>query len=385
MGQVTRDTVMELAAPRQGPCISLFMPTERAGREVMAGPIRFKNLLDDAEEQLIAAGMRRPDAHELLAPAWRLHADSLFWQHQDEGLAVFVASDFLAEHRLPYDVAEQVLVGDAFHIKPLLPLLTGDGRFYVLTLSKGDVRLLAGNREGLEEVEVPDVPKNIEEALQYDDPERQQQFHTQTSNPATSDIRSGQFFGTGAAADDDRDEVIRFLHQVEADITRYLRDERVPLVLVGLEETLPYYRRTNDYRYLLDEAVTDNPKLIAPEDLHRRVWELVEPHFTDDERAAREAYAIQAGRGNPMAKLGPVLNAAHEGRVDTLFVPLGVTRWGHYDPERRRTEVHAAYQPGDQDLLDLAAIATLRSAGTVFAVPAEALPGDGDLAAVVRY
>jgi hypothetical protein len=39
-----------------------------------------------------------------------------------------------------------VVVTDRFHIKPLLPLLSGDGRFYVLALSQSEVRLLQGTR-----------------------------------------------------------------------------------------------------------------------------------------------------------------------------------------------------------------------------------------------
>jgi hypothetical protein len=35
---------------------------------------------------------------------------------------------------------------DRFHLKPLLPLLTGDGRFYILALSQNQVRLLQGTR-----------------------------------------------------------------------------------------------------------------------------------------------------------------------------------------------------------------------------------------------
>jgi len=39
-----------------------------------------------------------------------------------------------------------VVVSDRFHLKPLLPLLTGDGRFYILALSQNQVRLLQGTR-----------------------------------------------------------------------------------------------------------------------------------------------------------------------------------------------------------------------------------------------
>ena len=37
---------------------------------------------------------------------------------------------------------ELVVVSDNFHVKPLMPLLTGDNLFYVLALSQKEVRLI---------------------------------------------------------------------------------------------------------------------------------------------------------------------------------------------------------------------------------------------------
>ena len=44
-------------------------------------------------------------------------------------------------------------------------------------------------------------------------------------------------------------------------------------------------------------------------------------------------------------------------------------------------------KPGmeEEDLLDFAAAETILNAGQVFAVPPDQIPGDGDLAAILRY
>jgi hypothetical protein len=49
-----------------GWCVSLFMPTHRAGREMEQDPIRFKNLRREAEESLTAKGLRSSEVQELL-------------------------------------------------------------------------------------------------------------------------------------------------------------------------------------------------------------------------------------------------------------------------------------------------------------------------------
>jgi hypothetical protein len=389
MKQLSREEVLELAAartdPSAGPCVSIYQPADPPGREALEGPIRFKNLLDDAEDSLVARGKKRAEAHEILQQAWALHGNADFYRAPGLGLALFAAPGFFRYFRVPLSFAELVVVGDRFHIKPLLPLLTGDGRFYVLALSQGGVRLLEGDRHEMREVPLDeDVPKSLAEWMKYTEEVESRQFHTRTDNPISTGMRGAVFFGTGSAADqDNKDEILEWFKQLEDAVEDKMGEDRAPLVLAGVEYLLPLYRQASGYKHILDEAITGNQEGTPDAELHKRAWELVEPHFGDEERAAREAYAIQAGRGTSMSRLGEVLRAAHDGRIDTLFVRRGAQRWGKFDTVKRKADEHSSGQPGDQDLLDLAATQTLVMGGTVFAV--DDVPGSGDLAAVVRY
>jgi len=77
------------------------MPTHRAGRGTEQDPIRFKNLLREAEERLRAKGLRAPEVQELLKESRRLLQDRGFWQRQSDGLATFFSIDTLHFFRLP--------------------------------------------------------------------------------------------------------------------------------------------------------------------------------------------------------------------------------------------------------------------------------------------
>ncbi len=48
-------------------------------------------------------------------------------------------------------------------------------------------------------------------------------------------------------------------------------------------------------------------------------------------------------------------------------------------------QIHSEPQPGDEDLMDLAALHTLLNGGTVYAVMPEQVPGDTAVAAILRY
>lgn len=76
-----------------GLCLSLFMPTHRAGRDTQQDPIRFKNLLQEAENRLRDFDLRTPEVQGLLEPARRRLDDSAFWRHQSDGLAVFLSPE----------------------------------------------------------------------------------------------------------------------------------------------------------------------------------------------------------------------------------------------------------------------------------------------------
>ncbi|HEX6203844.1 MAG TPA: hypothetical protein VF100_12640, partial [Thermoanaerobaculia bacterium] len=72
-------------------------------------------------------------------------------------------------------------------------------------------------------------------------------------------------------------------------------------------------------------------------------------------------------------------------RVDTLFVPRGVRRWGRFDESSRAIEPHDEQRADSEDLLDRAAVHTFVNRGTVYSVTPEEVPAGGPLAAIFRY
>ncbi len=80
-----------------------------------------------------------------------------------------------------------------------------------------------------------------------------------------------------------------------------------------------------------------------------------------------------------------VLTAAHQGRIATLFIPSGVHRYGRFDFEGIRLQEHAEEQPGDDELVDLAAMQTLLHGGTVYDADPKDIPGQQLIAAVYRF
>jgi hypothetical protein len=331
--------------------------------------------------------MRPPQVNALLGPAQKLLADYDFWQHQSDGLALFLAPDVCETYRLPLAFTELVVVNRRFHLKPLLPLLSEDGQFYVLALSQNHVRLLQCTRHSVVEVTPPNMPASLAEALPYNDPERQRQFHTETApfGPPSSGERGAIFFGTGAEADDGKTQIVEFLRLVDQGLHDVLRNEQAPLVLAGVEYLLPRYKEVTTYPHVVAAGVTGNPDGLRAEELHEQAWPVVEPLFRQHREDAADRYRHYAGTGRASNDLREVVAAAYYGRVETLFVTLGLQQWGTFHPDTQEVTVVQTPSLEHEDLLDTAALRTLINSGTVYAVPPERMPTDALLAAVFRY
>ncbi len=365
-------------------CVSLFLPTHRSGTETRQDPIRFKNLLRQAEERLLNNGLRGAEVQQILEPAERLLEDQGFWQHQGDGLAVFASPDAFHHYRLPYEFSELVVVTDRFHIKPLLTLLSGDGRFYVLALSQNRVRLLQGTRRSVAEVNLDNLPKSLVEALGAEERERQLQLHTAARGG------SAIFHGHGSSGDESehKKDLLRYFKQIDKGLQDLVCVERAPLVLAGVDYLLPIYRQANTCAELMKEGIVGNPDGLSAEELHDKAWAIVEPQFALAQERAAAMYREYAGTGRASSDVKTIVASAYHGRVDSLLVAVGVQQWGKFDAQSGDVILHDSREPGDQDLLDLAAVETLAHAGDVYAVSADQVPdagGGGQAAAVFRY
>jgi hypothetical protein len=387
MDFLTNDDLATLLETRPGWHISMFMPMVQRGAATQQNPIRCKTLLRQVEEQLLASGLRTQEAQDLLQSVQQLLPNRDFWQRQSHGLALFIAPQIFRAYRVPLALDELVVVSYRFHIKPLLPLLSGDGHFFVLALSQKAVRLLRGTRFNIDEIELQGIPQGVATALQYDDVEKKDHHYPGSQGRAAGGVSplAGHGVGVADATHQPHDAILRYCQQLDAGLRTFLRDEHAPLVLAGVEYLLPIYQRANTYPYLLQEGITGNPEGLRPEELQERAWTIVQPHFQQAQERAAAQYRHLVGTGRATSDIPAIVMAAYDGRIDTLFVPVGVQQWGMFDRESRTVQAHQEAETGDEDLLDVAAMYTLLRRGTVYAVTPDELPNRSLAAALLRY
>ncbi|MGB3493332.1 MAG: hypothetical protein WBA57_11425 [Elainellaceae cyanobacterium] len=395
MNLFTIDELTTLTTASDSTCISIYAPMERLGSETQQNPIRLKNLVRQAVEKLLALGLHEQDTKELLQPLYEL-ATYDFWQHQSDGLAIFLSSNQFRYYCLPISFPELTVVGDRFHLKPLLQLMSGDGIFSVLALSQNQVRLFQGSLYHLDEVELKpseaealtlsqakgltDVPTNIAAALQYDNAEKSLQVHAGSSKG-----NSGIFHGQGAGNEDQKNDLLSYFRQVNSGLESFLKNQQAPLILAGVDYLLPIYHEANTYSHLLPDGISGNPEALTLEELHTQAWQIAQPYFDLAKISTMSHYGELQGSEETANTIEKVVPAAYFQRVETLFVPIDKTVWGVFDPVKNSIQIHDQQETGDEDLLDLAALHTLTNGGTVYAVDQEDVPEHKAIAAILRY
>jgi len=379
----SHESLKKLIKKQKGVCVSIFMPTRPTPAESQQNQIRFKNLLREAEKTLITMKIPKQNISDFLEPAHNLFREMLFWGNQSEGFALFLSQEVFSPYRLPIKFSELVLVTDRFHIKPLLPILSGDGRFYILAISQNEVRLFQCTRHSVNDVDLKEMPRNLAEALKHDDPEKQLQFHTGT--PGGRDKRSAVFHGHGVGIDNSKDNILRYFRQIDKGLHELIGDDGFPIVLAGVDYLFPIYREANTYPSLLDQGVEGNPETMSAGELHENAWKIVKPLFQREQRKAAAKYRQFAGSGLASNNIKEIVPASYHGRVDLLFVAIGVQRWGTFDPISNEVRFQHRKEPGNEDLLDFAAIQTILKGGIVYAVALDVVPDEAPLAALLRY
>jgi hypothetical protein len=375
-------TLIPEAAAVEPPCLSLYQPTHRHYPDTQQNPIRFRNLVRGLETSL-REKYAGTDIRVLLEPFHRLAADATFWIHQRDGLAVLATSALFRVYHLQRPVPELAIVADSFHTKPLLRILQSADRFQILALSRARMTLFEGNRDSVDEVELPDtVPSRIAD-ITGDREIRPSDVMVTVSAGASG---GAPIYQGGGEQDKTRAETERFFRAVdEAVLERYSRPSGLPLMLAALPENHTTFRRISRNRALIDEGIDINPEALNLETLRERAWQVVEPSYLGRLAAFRDQFGAAQPRELASDDVRRVAEAAVMGRVATLLIEAEREVPGRIDAATGRVEFTELAHPEVDDTLDDLAELVLSAGGRVVVVPAARMPTTTGVAAIYRF
>lgn len=324
-------------------CVTMYLPTHRFGAATRSDAHHLNSMLKDASHQLRTRGIAASIAETILNPFRALSDHEPFWQHQDESLVMFGSPHFWVHYSLPLPVREQLVVNDIFYLRQLTPFLHGNGSFNILALSQNSVKLFKADQFSVEQIESSLLPDSMDEALWYE--MQQSELHHRSGAPGIT-----LFHGQGLGDELRKEAISRYFQHVDRAISELLKDSTDPLVLAGVPYYIPLYKEISHYKYICDDFVEGSVEKRTAEEIHSVAWMAVREKFQEPLHKKIEQFQNVQGSGLTSDSLPDVLEAATEGRIDTLF--LG--------------NVHASLDDVNESMMNTAIRRALNSGAEIF-------------------
>lgn len=387
MDILTKKIFEELINTEQEFCVSIYIPTYRMGPDIKQNTIRFKQQIREAEDKLFNTGLSKDEVRSILRPASDLVDETVFWQNQTEGLAVFITDGKMNYYHLPFEVKEHVAISNKFYTKPLLPLFTTDGQFNILALSKNEVRLFTATRQTVREIRMENAPRSMFDMQVDDDPRTN--LLIRTSSPQGSSELSYNKVTQGQANENDyeKNELAKYFRAIDDALNELYKKGEIPLILAGVDYLMSIFKEMSKYPNIVDEYIKGNPEIFYGEDLKKMAWEIIEPKFLKMQELAEAKYKQYSGQKNNLSSnsLNKIVPQAYNGQIETLFIADGEVQWGKFNPNTNKVELNKEESLDNEELMDLAATLTIARGGKVYAIDPAKVPDGKSVAAVLRY
>ncbi|HTW64065.1 MAG TPA: hypothetical protein VME17_05590 [Bryobacteraceae bacterium] len=379
--QFQKEIVSELVHSA-GPCITLLLPPYRPGAGESPAAL-LKTTLHEAAQKLAARKISESQIGELLEPLRQ-------WSHEEESVAgsvsvraIFRSAGLLHQFELPAPPPRirACTVGGCFWLRPILNSLALPSHIYVLDVTKKAVALLACSFSEVTGVELPEgTPKTLSSALAFKAPDHDL-INRSSAGPSTGAMLGVQF-GTGSGRETQRAYLHDFYRAVDRGLNEFLRWSQAPLILAGVDEDAAIYRSISAYPHLLTQSIHGSPG--APLYAAQVLREAHQIALLDVQRRTAQEMASAKERLSPArfsVHLTDILQAAVEGRVNDLYIDENAERSGDFDGKVFGGQVNWH----DEDLLNVAAVETLRRSGAVSSLASHLMVGGSAIAAAFRY
>jgi hypothetical protein len=385
MPLISKKEIAELHNVSKGNCISIFIPTHRAGKKVLQqeDALALKNQLKDVVNKLTNKGLHADVVKKITAPVQKLIDNSSFWREQSDGLAIFIADGFFRKYSLPVYFKGFNYVSNSFYLKPLMPLFVGDGNFYLMQLERSNVKLYECTKHSFAEISIDDlIPETKQDRVGYDYEQKNLQFRTGQAG-------SGQaiYHGQEAATGKKKNEIKKYLRAINDGLAPLFREEHKPMLIAAQDTFFNAYKEVNTYPNLMDDNLKVDFGTTTIFEIHELAWEQMASIFDQKRKEKIALFLKEQGTGKTAVGINKTLTAAFNGKIDTLFCENLTDIFGNYKKEKDTLIITESVENENTiSLMNLAVINTFLNGGLVYLLEKEDMPNSNSkINALFRY
>lgn len=390
MPLITKEEIAELTDVNQKNCISIFIPTHRAGKKVLQGQdiLSLKNQLKEVNNKLAKKGFHADAIKKMMAPVQQLIDDTSFWRQQSDGLAIFIADGFSKVYTLPIYFKEFNYVSNSFYLKPLMPMFVGDGNFYLLMLERSNVKLYECTRDSFTEISVDHcIPETKQDVVGYDYEQKNLQFRTGQIGTGQTGTGHAMYHGQEAATGKRKNEIKKYLRAINDGLAPLFKEEDIPMLIVAQDPLFDMYREVNSYPNLMEENLKVNFGDTHINEVHELAWERMTSVFDQKRKDKIARFVDEQGTGKTAIGINEIIPAAFNGKVDALFCENKSDIFGNYKEENNSIIVNQSEEDDNTiSLMNVAAVKTFLNGGEVYLLDKEEMPNPNSrINALYRY
>jgi hypothetical protein len=262
-------------------------------------------------------------------------------------------------------------------------MVTSYRDFNVLTLRQDEIKLYKCNQYDIQEINTPGIEELVEDYIPISELDREA---SSPKGAASSGAGSGMH-GYNEISKTQKNDISNYLRNIDKEVNKILKDEKNPLIIYSVDYIYPMYKEVSSYGNILDEFIKGSPIEANSDEIHSKAMDI----FRD---VINEKYNHEVERFNNIKNTTPTLAStdienivkeAYKGSIETLFVAYDVQAWGKFDELNFSVEIIDAESDGVRELLDYAALTTLRNGGKVYITDIAQIPEIKPLVAVLRY
>lgn len=364
----TRSELDELIAARSAASVTLVLATTAHTQDTGKARIQLGNLAKQAVEQLEAVGVDKRTIAAVEEQIHDLQDDDEFWKFQANSLVLFVTPTSLRSFRLPTTLEDMVQVSDRFHVKPLLRAAGFGQHAFVLALEENAVRLIEVSADmPAVEVRVPDMPKDA------------------ASFAGTANVNSRSYAQRKGGGEGQKVLLRAYARRIDAVLRPVLAGRHEPLILAATQPMNSIFRSVCSFGGLAADGIDTSPATMTPAEIAEAARPILDGLHTAMLASVRETFSARENEGRATKQIADAARAATFGAVETLLVDMDEALPGLVDETTGAVTFDEAESAVSYGIVDEIAARVIKSGGTVHAVRRADIPGEGSLAAILRY
>ena len=362
---------LKLLCASPAPCITITLPAFHQGALALPYAVQLKQALRAIRQEVFKQTFL-DEAERLMEPLRNLPGHPEMNQ-SGRDVAIFRSPSLLLQFHLPGPVLFRSVVGRYFHVAPLLHQLCTGLEFYILELHQKRIRLLRYREGACVEAPLPaGLPQSVEQAGAFDVPDHT--LRNRSTAGTSNGSMSGVSFGTGSEREKSNRRLQDFFRLLDAGLAEFLKGQ--PLLLSGARYEVAMYRRAATYAGLLEGDLEKDVHTLTSDEVASLADQSARNHARRKAEKQLQQLRELGGSGRTATGIRSVLKAAEEGRVAQLILA---------EEADFAATLEALESDSQEDLLNAAAVLSIRNGAGVFTLPTRAMGREAPVAAILRY